>query len=337
MKRNVQIFTKVRKTIKRYEMLEKGDSVLLCVSGGPDSVFLVHSFLYLGKEFGVRLFIANLDHGIRGIDSVKDSLFVKRIAEKNHIKLFFKKLKLKADGKHSIEEIARRDRYDFFKSVSLKSKISRIATAHTLDDQAETVLMRVIKGTSLKGITGIPPVRSDGSVSFIRPLIELEKRDIVAFLKKGKISYRIDKTNLENKYLRNAIRNNVIPYLERYNPRLKRALSNLADTLREDREFIEQEKEKGQIRVSGKKNKAVLYMKDIVTQPVAIRKEVVRDTIAQIDGNIKKLTFDHWRMVDSLIRSMPSGKVIELPGRIVLKKEKALLVFEKHSAKRKRK
>lgn len=311
-------------------MLEKGDRVLVCVSGGPDSCFLLEALLRLKDEFNVKLFIANLDHGIRGRESYEDSLFVKRLSKSYGIKLFFKKLKFKKDKKLSIEETARKMRYDFFNSVAERHGINKIATAHTADDMAETVLMRIIKGTSLKGIIGIPAKRAAArQIEYIRPLIEIEKKDILKSLKERKIIYRNDRTNLETKFFRNTVRNRIIPYLSRYNPRFKRALVNLAENLREDKEFIESQKNKISGSIYQKGQKISLRLKDVAIQPKAIQKEIARDALLKVGSNIKKLTFRHWKEIYSLIKLKPSGKSLDLPGGIRLTKNSGSLIFSK--------
>ncbi len=326
----MQIINKVRNTIRRYQMLEGGDRVLVCVSGGADSCFLLETLLRLKDEFNVKLFIANLDHGIRGRPSYEDSLFVKRLSKNYRIGLFFKKLNFKKDKKLSIEETARKLRYDFFNSVAKRHRINKIATAHTVDDLAETVLMRIIKGTSLKGIIGIPPKRaSSGKIEYIRPLIEIEKKDILKSLKERKIVYRIDETNLETKFFRNSVRNRIIPYLSRYNPRVKRALVNLAENLREDKEFIETQKNKISGMIHQRGQKVSLRIKDIAIQPKTIQKEIARDALIKAGSNIKKLTFRHWKEIYSLIRLKPSGKSLDLPGGIRLTKNSGSLIFSK--------
>ncbi len=324
----MQLINKVRNTIRRYEMFEKEDRVLVCVSGGPDSVFLLNALLYLKDEFDIKLFIANMDHGIRGRESYEDSLLVKGLSKNHGIKLFFKKLNFKKDKKLSIEETARIKRYNFFNALAGTHRLNKIATAHTADDLAETVLMRLIKGTSLKGIIGILPKRaSAGEIEYIRPLIEVEKKDILKDLKENNIKYRIDRTNLENKFFRNAVRNRIIPYLSRYNPRLKRALVNLAENLREDKEFIDSEKNKisGMIHQEG--GKVSLRLKDIVIQPKALQKEIARDALIKVGSNIKKLNYRHWKEIYSLIKSKPSGKSLDLPGRIRMVKSKYSISF----------
>ena len=324
---NLQIYNNIRNTIRHYDMLTKGDRVLICVSGGPDSVFLAHALKYLGKEFACELFIANIDHGIRGKASAMDSRFVKKLALSLGLLFFFKKIKIKKTKGFSQEEIARQMRYECFEDIARTNHMNKIATAHTLNDQAETVLMRIIKGTSLKGLTGIPAVRSGDNMTFIRPIIEIEKDDIIKFLKSKRISYIIDHTNYENKYFRNIVRNNILPYLSKYNPKIKRALFNMAMHLTEDRAFIDQAKQMAVSKITHDKGGTSLALKDIVVQPRAIQREVLRDALMNAGGNIKKLTFRHWKDIECLLRQMPSGKSLDLPGNITISKNKKMLHF----------
>ena len=217
----------------------------------------------------------------------------------------------------SMEELAREERYKFFYDAARKTGAGVVATGHTLDDQAETVLMRLIKGSSLKGIVGIAPVRKKGSLSFIRPLLEIEKEEISRYLDERGIEYRIDRTNLEPVYFRNVVRRDIIPFLERYNPRLKRALFNLAGHLREDFQFIEEGRAKARKMIATSRPGSVeVMLKDIVVQPKALQKEVLRDSLEKAGGIIKKLSFKHWKEVEGLIKYKRKGKALDLPGGI---------------------
>ena len=240
-------------------------------------------------------------------------------------KLNSKKLK----SNNSTEEWLREKRYDFFRKVAQKLSAGCVATAHTLDDQAETVLMRIIKGTSLKGIVGIHAVRLDGNIKFIRPFVEVEKKDIMEYLKNRRLPFRIDSTNLEDRFLRNRVRQRVLPYLAKINPRIKRSLFNLAESLKEDFEFIEEERKKRQGLV--KKGRSSIYIKlcDILLQPKGLRKEIVREAIRSSGGNIKKLTFRHWKDIDLFLRQKERGKSLDLPGGLMLHKTRDNLIFTK--------
>jgi len=315
-----ELMEQVLKTVKNYDMLKARDAVLVAVSGGPDSVFLLHALSRLKSKLGLSgIFVANLDHGLRGAESEGDSLFVKKVSAKLGLECIHRRVKLEGvkSKKYSTEELAREARYEFFSETAGKTGANVLATGHTLDDQAETILMRFIKGASLKGIVGIAPVRMEGTLRIIRPLIELEKARIKNYLDLLGMSYRIDRTNSEPIYFRNIVRNDIIPYLERYNPRLKRALFNLAQHLREDFEFIEEEKSKASKYISPSGSQAIeIKLKDIVIQPSALQKEILRDALNRIGGEVKRLSFRHWKDMESLIKYKKKGDSIDLPGAI---------------------
>jgi len=310
----------VLKTIRNYEMVKPGDRILAAVSGGPDSVFLLHSLVRMRKKLGIaRIAVCNLDHGLRGKESQADSLFVKRLAAELGLEAVCKKITLKKSARKliSTEEAAREARYKFFREAARRAGANVIATGHTLDDQAETILMRFMKGASLKGIVGIAPVREESGMRIIRPLMELEKKQIECCLDTAGISYRIDSTNLEPIYFRNIVRKDIMPFLEKYNPRLKRALFNLAEHLREDFEFIAAEKANAAKKIMrGKGGSVEISLKDIVLQPRAIQKEILRDSLERSGGLVKKLSFRHWKEVENLIRRKGRGSSLDLPGGV---------------------
>ena len=323
----------VLKTIRNYDMLEPGDTVLAAVSGGPDSVFLLYALNQLKAKLKLKaIAVCNLDHGLRGKESRQDSLFVKRLAEKAGARFIHKKInldKVKRNG-FSTEELARQARYKFFKEAAERSGANVIATGHTLDDQAETVLMRFIKGASLKGILGISPVRDEGGFSIIRPLLELEKDLVKKFLDGKNIAYRLDCTNLEPIYFRNVVRQEIIPFLEKYNPRLKRVLFNLSEHLREDFQFIEERMNSVRKEaLYAKKGSAEIKLKDIIIQPKAIQKEILRDLLGKTGGEIKGLSFRHWKEMENLIKHKRSGSSVDLPGGIRLTRTQSVLVFHR--------
>lgn len=327
------LIEQVLKTIRNYELLKPGDAVMVACSGGPDSVFLLHALTRLkGKLKLKKVTVCNLDHGLRGKESAADSLFAKKMARGLGLEFVHKKVNLKHSGSKglSIEELARAERYKFFKEAAVKLGAGIIATGHTLDDQAETVLMRVIKGVSLKGLVGIAPSRSEGAFKIVRPLCELEKSEIVAYLDGENIDYRIDHTNLEPIYFRNIIRSRVIPFLEEFNPRLKRALFNMAEHLREDFEFIEEANAGIQGMVSFSKDGGVeIELKDLVIQARAIQKEILRDSLEKAGGEVKKLSFRHWKEVEALINRKAKGSSVHLPGGIKATRDEKTLRFIK--------
>lgn len=325
----------VLKTIRSYEMLKAQDTVLAAVSGGPDSVFLLNALKNLKSKLRLKkIAVCNLDHGLRADESSEDSAFVKNLASELGFEFIHKAIDLKKLARKgiSIEEAAREERYKFFEEAAEKSGADILATGHTLDDQAETVLMRFIKGSALKGIVGIAPVREFGRLKVIRPLIEIEKSEIVSYLDGADIGYRIDRTNAEPIYFRNIVRSQIIPFLEKYNPKLKRSLFNLAEHLREDFDFIEQAKSK--IKDSRSNSGAMrveVRLNDIAVQPRALQKEILRDLLEDAGGEVKRLSFRHWKEMESLIRRKSTGNSVDLPGGIRVMRLADKIIFSKNS------
>lgn len=316
---SVALYSRVLSTIERHSMLSARDCVAVAVSGGPDSVFLLRSLYTLRKKLDIEICVVNMDHGLRGMRSRGDSAFVKKEAKKLRIKYISKKLRFnkKSVKKISVEEFLRLKRYEFFKEAAKKLGAYTLATGHTLDDQAETVLMRVIKGSTIKGLSGISPVGKHGRLKVIRPLIDVEKAEILSFLKSNGFRYRTDRTNKDEHYFRNKVRRKILPYLEKLNPRIKRSLALMAESLRDDREFIEGVMIKNDpVRNAG--GHISIKLKDIVVQPKSLQREIMRDALARSGANIKKLNFRHWRDLREFMKYKRAGQSIDLPGGIAV-------------------
>jgi len=326
---------RVKDTISYHDMLQRGDRVLVAVSGGPDSVCLLKALCALRKPLGIELVVATLDHCIRGKESVKDADFVKDLSKKLGLVCVRKKIdvvKLNKNSKRSLEETAREARYGFLKEAAKKHKCGVIATGHTMDDQSETVLLRIMTGASLKGIAGIPPVRHEGSIRFIRPLIGVEKREVIDHLRDTGLRYREDRTNNETKHLRNKVRLEILPFLEKYNPKIRRALVNLSDTVREDLAFLELERGravKGCLDGKEAAKTAAIKLKDIILQPQALKKEIFKELFKRAGGDVKKLTHRHWKDMDRSFRAGKHDVFLDLPGHIRVKKTEDQIEFIK--------
>src|SRR3990172_9524215 len=232
------LIQQVKKTIKEWKMLSRGETVVCAVSGGADSVVLLHILMELMEELGLRLIVAHMDHGLRAEESRRDHDFVKVLAKSRRLEFtsrLFEKGELKGLG-GSPQEAARIKRYAFFEETAAKYKAQRVALGHTSDDQAETVIMRLLKGSSLSGLSGIPPVRG----IFVRPLIQSIRASIEEYAREHGIAFVTDSTNLTVKYLRNRVRLELIPKLqEDYNPSIKETLARTAHLLANDDDFIE--------------------------------------------------------------------------------------------------
>lgn len=225
---------KILKTVNKYCMLQKGESVLAAVSGGADSMLLLHFLLCVQKEFDLHISVAHVEHGIRGEDSLNDAKFVRSFCGEHKIQYYEKRLDVQKQAKEAgvgVEEFARNARYDFFQSI----ECDKIATAHNLSDNVETVLFRLSRGTGLKGMCGIPSVRG----KIIRPLIEVTGDEIRQYCDENNVLYRIDKTNLSNEYTRNYIRNQVVPDFQKLNPSFEQAVSRFISSCVNDEFYLD--------------------------------------------------------------------------------------------------
>ena len=236
---------KVERFIKEEGLLQPGDGIVTAVSGGPDSVALLHLLFSLSERWRFRLIAAHVNHGFRGEESREEAEFVKELARRLGIPCET----IEIDVPSYIEETgknaqlaAREQRYAFLLETAYKHGANRVALAHHADDQAETVLMRVLRGASPAGLSGIPLRRMEkNSVELIRPLLRIYKSDLVQYCEQRGLAYRIDSSNLKTKYFRNQVRIELMPLLERYNDKLAQALNRLADMAAAEDEYMQAE------------------------------------------------------------------------------------------------
>ncbi len=310
-------------TIKRYGLLRKEDKILVAVSGGPDSLALLLQLNGLKTGWGLALHIAHMDHMLRP-DSGKDAFFVKKLGEKLRIPVTIKSVNLKARHiRGSMEELAREERFDFLINLAREIKADKIALGHNLDDQAETVLMRLLRGTGLSGLSGISAKRNIRGVIFIRPLLETRRREIESFLKRKKIKPRIDSTNKEDIFMRNKIRHNLIPLLKKkYNQNISEVLANLAESVSYDYEYLD-----CAARRSLKGNNLRLNIKKAVKLHPAILRLKIRQSITCIQGDTRRISFQHIREIEDLLFTRPEGSVVDLPKGISVQKTRNYLQF----------
>lgn len=231
-----RIFDKIDSTVKKYNMLSNGDSVVVGVSGGADSMLLLCYLISVKDEYSLDIIVANVEHGIRGQESIDDSSFVEQFCKDNGIS--FKQLSINATDEAkeqgmTVEEYSRERRYAFFRSFNA----NRIATAHNLSDNVETLLFRLSRGTSIKGCCGIPAVRGN----IIRPLLECTGEEIRSACEEMGIEYRVDSTNSDNAYTRNYIRNKIVPAFEQINPSFEGVVARFIDSVKDDEDFIDSE------------------------------------------------------------------------------------------------
>ena len=227
------MLNKLRAFARRYDMFAPGDAVVCAVSGGADSVALLFGLYLLKDKLKIRLSAAHFNHGLRGDESDADEAFVRRFCEQYDIALACGRAQVKP-GKKGLEAAARDARYAFLRSLP-----GRIATAHTADDNAETVLMHLVRGTGLKGLGGIAPVNGN----IVRPMLEVTREDVLAFIAEYNLSYVTDSSNETDLFLRNRLRHTVLPLLKQENPSLAQNLSAMALRLRVDEAALSRDAE----------------------------------------------------------------------------------------------
>lgn len=225
---------KVLKTVKKYNMLSKGDRVLIGVSGGADSIALLEFFVSVKEKYDLDICVAHIEHGIRGEDSVNDAKFVENYCKKLGVNFYLKTIdapNLAKKAKMGVEEYSRMARYDFFNTI----ECDKIATAHNLTDNIETLLFRLARGTGLKGACSIPAVRG----KIIRPFIEVSSGEIRKWCNDNNIPYRVDCTNSDSAYSRNLIRLEILPLFEKLNANYQDNIENFISDVNEDYAFID--------------------------------------------------------------------------------------------------
>ncbi len=320
------ILEKVKNTIKRYRLIDKRDKVVVGVSGGPDSVTLLYLLNSLSKELKISLHIAHLDHGLRK-DSYRDAEFVKKLAEKLNLPITTGQINVKELAKKgSLEEIARNARLGFFFKVAKDIKAKKIALGHNLDDQAETVLMRILRGAGLSGLSGILPKRKIAGLQVIRPLIEVRRRDIDAFLRRKKIRPCMDASNLEDIYFRNRIRNKLLPLLKRqYNQNIKEILSNMAQSVALDYDYLSRLAHQAMRRMGSRIN-----LKKFLRLHPAMQRMLLRLAISKVKGDTRRINFQHIKELEDLISNRPVNSIVDLPkGVSVVKRKKSLSFYRR--------
>lgn len=230
----MELFREILNINKIYNLIESNDIIVVGFSGGPDSVFLVEMLKKLQHFFNFKIYLVHINHLLRGEDADSDENFSFEYAKKNNLEIFIKRIPVKEIAKEvgkTLEEVGREERYKFFSEIYEKVRATKIATAHNKDDQIETFLFRLIRGTSLQGLEGIKIKNNN----VIRPISEIYKKDILEYLNKNEIQYKIDKTNFENEFTRNSIRLDLIPFIEeRYNIKFKDKIFSLIKEIREN-------------------------------------------------------------------------------------------------------
>ncbi len=319
----VAMLEQVRATIQKYHMYYSGDKVLVGVSGGPDSVALIHILHRLAGELGVELAVAHLNHGLRGKESEEDAEYVRRLAKGLGLAVVTESRDVAGYARQnrlSTQTAAREIRYRFFENAARQLQCNKLATGHNANDQAETVLFNFLRGAGPAGLGGIPPVR-DKWVT--RPLIEIHRAQIEVYCRENGLQPRIDKSNLKNVYTRNRLRLELIPYLEReFNPNLVDTMVRTGEIFRDEEECLEEIAEQyvSKIRLPGEANEVRFDLNQFLGLPRAIQRRIIRRAWLDLAGTANPLGFIH--LADSLdiISCGQTGASLHLPSGITLNK-----------------
>ena len=324
------IFDKVLSTINKHNLIQKGDKIVLGLSGGPDSVCLLHVLNRLKKDFNIEIYAAHLNHQIRGIEAQKDALYVSKLCEDMGIIFFVKSINVPKYCENeglSLEEGARKLRYEMFYEIKDKIKANKIAIGHNLNDQAETVMMRIMRGTGLKGLKGIDYIRDN---CIIRPILDVERNEIEEYCEAYNLNPRIDKTNLENIYTRNKIRLDLLPYMkDNFNSNVIESIVRMSNSLKSDNDYIEKEAEAKFREVSNIKEKGFveINLDDFVCLHDAIKVRVLRNSIKHILGDTNFVDQRHIEDIMSLEDNSKVNKMLTLPRNIFVYRKKDSIIL----------
>ncbi|MBU0566900.1 tRNA lysidine(34) synthetase TilS, partial [bacterium] len=304
-------------------MLSLNDKVVVALSGGPDSVALLHILRSLSNEYNLTLYAAHLNHLLRGREAEEDVSFVRELAKELKVEIRTEEADVKKEAKEkglSLQVAARRVRYDFLKRIAGEVGASKVALGHQLDDQAETILMRLIRGTGAEGFSGIPPLRKlDDKITIIRPLIDISSQQIREYLKEGMIGFRTDSSNLCEDYLRNKVRLRLLPLVYQLNPGFRERLLRTAKLWQADDEYLlGVAEEKLSKAILKDEEEIVLDLKGLKGLRDPILSRILRMAAKQ---DLDKLTSSHIQAILKLIREGPSQGKVDLPCGLVVERE----------------
>jgi tRNA(Ile)-lysidine synthase len=323
----------VRRTIESNSMFERGDRVLVAVSGGPDSVALLRALVILSSGQQWQLTAAHLNHGLRGKEADDEEAFVLALCKTMGIPCISRSVNIRTiwqTGKgRSLEETGREVRYAFLDEVALTSGAEKIATGHHRDDQAETVLMNLLRGSGLDGLKGIPPVRHG---RIVRPLLDVSRNDILAFLKREGLTFRVDPSNMDPAFLRNRIRNELIPELTaRYNPRIVTGLCRMAAIVRQEDAYLQDEAHRILLEwgIAAGQQEILLNRSEFNDLHIALQGRIIKQLLETAVPGGKAIGSRHIEALLSLLRAPTCRRLaLDLPGGIAIERsENRLRLF----------
>jgi len=324
---------KLLQTVKSRRLISQGDRVLVGISGGPDSTALLHALFNLRSALGISLCAAHLNHMIRGKSALLDEKFVASFCRKLRVPLKIKRADVMAIAKEkklSLEDAGRRARYKFFEEAASEFKAAKIAMGHTADDSVETVLMRLITGAGAKGLVGIPAKRG----KIVRPLIDCTRKEIERYCGQNHLAPRVDESNRDVKFLRNRIRHELIPLLEKFNPRVRSAIKRTSDLLGDELEYITEISAGALSKATVLKTsgKLILDVGRLKAYPDPIKRHMLRLAIESIKGDLENITYSH--IAEILSKLSVKGRFeLHLPSSTIVSGERNRLTITSSALK----
>ncbi len=324
------IIDRVLKYMTQHQMITKGEGIIVGVSGGADSICLLFVLKEISRQMSIRLYVVHVNHGIRGEKAEKDGVFVENICRDWQIPFYLINENVidyaTVEG-FSVEEAGRILRYKAFEKIREECHATKIAVAHHKNDQAETVLFNLFRGSGIKGLGGINPVRDN----IIRPLLCLERKEIEQFLEKKAINYCIDETNADTTYKRNVIRNKIVSIAEKEIQ--ERVVEHIADTaiLMQEAECYIYEEAKKEWEYIVTKKKSILYLEiqELVKSKYIIQTYLIRMCLEKLSGDLKDISARHITNILELLKK-PVGKSISLPNDLIARRDyKNIVIYKK--------
>ncbi len=316
------LHSKVRSTISEFEMLEPGERVIVAVSGGPDSLALLHVLHDLAPELEIALTVGHLHHGLRGAEADADAEFVQDVARGLRLECVVEQSDVRALARErgiGLEEAGREARYAFLRRLAHTLGAGKIAMGHTGSDVAETVLMNLLRGAGLDGLQGIPPRRDN----VVRPLIRVTRRETEAFCRSRGLLPRTDRTNFDERFLRARIRHKILPLLQaELDINVEQKLLETVTLLRGDAEILSDltRKTLEAVAIRRKPELMELRLADAAALPVGLLRRVIREALREVRGELQDLGQRHIAALCELVRDGVTGSEIHLPGGIVARR-----------------
>lgn len=328
---------KVLETIKKYNLIQNGDKIVLGVSGGPDSISMLDILneIRIDKtnNLDFNIVVAHVNHMIRE-EAGEDLEFVKNFCNKISVEFYSKSIdiqKIANNNKIGTEEAGRNARYEFFDEILEKTNSNKIAIAHNKNDKVETIIMNMLRGSGIAGLKGIEPIKNN---KYIRPLIECERYEIENYCKEKNIEARIDRTNFENIYTRNKIRNIIIPYIKKeFNPNIIQTMDRLSELVKEEDEYLEElvEQKYQEMLLEEKTKEIVIDLKKFNKEEKVIKSRILLYTIARLLGSTKGIEKIHIEDVIKMCSNNIGNKYLT-PNKnikILLKNHKIYFISQK--------